>query len=911
MSSTDNHRKYFSPEDREETVFSSDKSQLNKEAICDDLDTSIRSETNRQIQGYIEVPQQPFSTERETPRSGNTRAEQPRSYTYGGHQQEESQNSAKTQPYSMAGRNNHINDVEQPIHESKYGMVEQTAGTEGEFRTDDRGVFVSSVKGSVSDTIKNDVRASEDTTTSVALQSTAERNSHINDVEQPIHESRYGTVERNIEETNVLGGAAGTAEITGTTRGFQADDREVFASSVKNSVSDTIKNDIKASEAAAFAGVTWDTLDKKEGLVKTAAGAIGREIEAAIGQSGKEGDITDRSKGHAIKYGFKIGKGAILSSAVVGRGAVRLGKYGKKLSNDVSAGALSADTAKKLILDRTKTNIAGAGKSLAGVIKTGAINTVVEFKGSDDLGIQAITKPKDIIVGTKRTLKTAKGTLKTTKKVAKVAQKGCKQIFTIGKKILTNPVVLKGLAIAILAGLIVSIIVSVISTVVGMFSAFSLKSDDYELSRTYLYITELDAKAAEDIVNEDKRLHIPGIDVYKYTVNGIEVKKDQINVCTNADLILTYLDSKFEDYTFDNVKDEITSLHSQLYQINKTRWTEEIEHETSSTNPDTGETETDTYTEYVYHMDIDLSATSWEEYYSLNKDSLLTPDQQEQYDTIQQVGVYSFHQSLSNPFVDQSWFIDFSSRWGWRLIDGNLKEYPSLDINMAAGTPINACNGGKVTITNGYNGLGNCLKIVMDNGDYTVYGHMSSISVSNGQTVSAGDVIGYVGSAGNGSKLSLEYWQKGKNLNPLISLGGVQYTYSGEGMGDEKFQQLMAEATKYIGYPYVWGGSSPSTSFDCSGFICWSYTHSGVYNLPRTTAQGVFDQCSPVAQTDLQPGDLVFFTGTYDSAGAVSHIGIYVGGQKMLHCGSPIGFADLTSSYWRNHFYAYGRLYSH
>lgn len=130
----------------------------------------------------------------------------------------------------------------------------------------------------------------------------------------------------------------------------------------------------------------------------------------------------------------------------------------------------------------------------------------------------------------------------------------------------------------------------------------------------------------------------------------------------------------------------------------------------------------------------------------------------------------------------------------------------------------------------------------------------------------------------------------------------------GIAMGNGSFRTLMEEATKYIGWPYVWGGSSPSTSFDCSGYVCWVYTQSGVYNLPRTTAQGIFDQCSVVSREEAKPGDLIFFTGTYASGSPVSHIGIYVGENQMLHCGNPIGYADIDSTYWSSHFYAMGRL---
>ena len=145
----------------------------------------------------------------------------------------------------------------------------------------------------------------------------------------------------------------------------------------------------------------------------------------------------------------------------------------------------------------------------------------------------------------------------------------------------------------------------------------------------------------------------------------------------------------------------------------------------------------------------------------------------------------------------------------------------------------------------------------------------------------------------------------------------IKYGYSatdkitgipGEAFNDETFAKLMQEATKYIGFPYQWGGSTPETSFDCSGFVCWVYTHSGVHNLPRTTAQQIYNQCTPVSKDEVKPGDLVFFTGTYQSSNPVTHIGIYVGDNQMLHCGDPIGYANLGNSYWIKHFYGYGRL---
>ena len=130
------------------------------------------------------------------------------------------------------------------------------------------------------------------------------------------------------------------------------------------------------------------------------------------------------------------------------------------------------------------------------------------------------------------------------------------------------------------------------------------------------------------------------------------------------------------------------------------------------------------------------------------------------------------------------------------------------------------------------------------------------------------------------------------------------YEVPREYLDDETFAAILSEAEKYIGYPYVWGGSSPATSFDCSGYVSWVINHSG-WNVGRLGAQGLYNICTPTSNP--KPGDLVFFVGTYDTAG-VSHCGIYVGDGMMIHCGDPIQYANLNTSYWQSHFYAYGRL---
>ena len=134
----------------------------------------------------------------------------------------------------------------------------------------------------------------------------------------------------------------------------------------------------------------------------------------------------------------------------------------------------------------------------------------------------------------------------------------------------------------------------------------------------------------------------------------------------------------------------------------------------------------------------------------------------------------------------------------------------------------------------------------------------------------------------------------------------TDYDIPPEALDDEVFAAIIKEAEKYLGYPYVWGGSSPSTSFDCSGFVSWVINRSG-WDVGRLGAQGLCNICTPVSSANVKPGDLVFFTGTYDTPG-VSHVGIYVGNNMMIHCGDPISYANLNSSYWQSHFYRYGRL---
>ena len=143
-------------------------------------------------------------------------------------------------------------------------------------------------------------------------------------------------------------------------------------------------------------------------------------------------------------------------------------------------------------------------------------------------------------------------------------------------------------------------------------------------------------------------------------------------------------------------------------------------------------------------------------------------------------------------------------------------------------------------------------------------------------------------------------------IRQMLIEGYTKYDLPPEALENTRFAAMIKEAEKYLGYPYVWGGSSPSTSFDCSGLVCWVVNHSG-WSVGRTSAQGLYNLCTPVSRSNARPGDLVFFKGTYKTNG-VSHVGIYVGNNRMLHCGDPISYTNINTQYWQSHFFTFGRL---
>ena len=270
-----------------------------------------------------------------------------------------------------------------------------------------------------------------------------------------------------------------------------------------------------------------------------------------------------------------------------------------------------------------------------------------------------------------------------------------------------------------------------------------------------------------------------------------------------------------------------------------------------------------------------------------------------------------------------------SSYYGYRKNPNTgLQElHRGIDISVPVGTAVYAGQDGKVTTAGYSEEYGNYIVIENDQGYMSKYAHLSRLKVSTGQNVQKGALIGLSGNTGSaiGSSLHLECLYNGEYYNPLFYFEVGEGTLYGEGedgisqdpgdvdapdaFSDAKVQALMNEAKKYVGRAYVWGGSTPTTGFDCSGFVKWSVEHSGfsTRTLPHS-AQGIYNMCARVSAADANPGDFIFFTGTYHTSNPVTHIGIYCGDGVMLHCGDPIKYSNINTSYWQSHFYAYGRL---
>ena len=399
-----------------------------------------------------------------------------------------------------------------------------------------------------------------------------------------------------------------------------------------------------------------------------------------------------------------------------------------------------------------------------------------------------------------------------------------------------------------------------------------------------------------DSIEED----YPDYDEYEYNLEEIG---------HNPFTLINYLSAIKVDVVAADADAEIESLFDEMYELTLTPRTDTRTR--TVTNEETGEEEEEEYTVEV--LEVELTRKPLEdivaERLTGNDDaSVLYAAYQQTNGALQQ-----FYTPL-----DVDWYSLVKSYYGYRKnpITGENQFHRGIDIAVPEGSEVYAGHDGTVT-TAGYNDdYGNYIVIEDSEGFVTKYAHLESMNVSAGQTVKHGAIIGKTGSTGavTGSHLHLECLSNGEYYNPLFYFengnGSIYGTTDPIG-GSGDVAALIAEAENYLGYPYVWGGSSPSTSFDCSGFVCYVLTHSGYYNMPRTTAQGIYNQCQHISASEARAGDIIFFTGTYNSGNPVTHVGIYAGNGQMIHCGDPIKYSSINTPYWQSHFYAFGRLSGH
>ena len=491
--------------------------------------------------------------------------------------------------------------------------------------------------------------------------------------------------------------------------------------------------------------------------------------------------------------------------------------------------------------------------------------------------------------------KSANFITKVAKKIQEIASRNVSLLVTIG-----------------IFALLLIMIMTAISSCGAMFSdgmsttlAGSYMSVPAEIDAADLAFSELEMELQKEInaIETD----YPDYDEYRYNLDAIG---------HDPFVLISYLSAVHTEFTASEVQSEIESLFEEMYELTLNPTTETRTR--TVTDPETGEETEEEYT--VTILEVTLTATDL----GVVVAGHMNEEQKEIY------ALYTETHGLTQQFytpLNLYWYSYVSSYYGYRInpVTGQEQFHRGVDIVVPTGTTVLAAMDGTVTTATYDASYGNYVVIEDSNGYCTKYAHMDTLNVSAGQTVTHGTTIGTTGNTGSstGSHLHIECLYNGEYYNPLFYFDVGEGTLYGESPGgggspgnvippdsydDATVQALMEEAARYLGYPYVWGGSSPSTSFDCSGFVCWVFTNSGVHNLPRTTAQGIYDQCTPVSAADAKAGDIIFFTGTYNSPGPVSHVGIYCGNGVMIHCGDPIKYASINTPYWQSHFYSFGRL---
>lgn len=493
--------------------------------------------------------------------------------------------------------------------------------------------------------------------------------------------------------------------------------------------------------------------------------------------------------------GNETAKHSIYQVVRTPKNTLRTYRTGRKI---LSAGRYTIKSAAALAMGRTTLgNVLKNRRNEIYKAQTGLTTTakeaIINFKGgtSEDLGVQTFVRTKDAIITSSRTAKqayrtgkaaarltkkTVKNTVKVGKKAVKAAQKTAFAVKSVAR-LLMNPLVLKALIIiAVVAALLIAAIAAA-SSVLSFFSFLTFTSHTDDLNETHKYITELDTELMLEINEVQSSSKWKGKDNYHFYIDyGTPTAVDQKSVKVNTDTtkLIAYLTSKYDDFKYKDVKDEIKTIHSQLFKIAYREWSEQVSSTSTSTDPDTGETITTTSTKTVTHLDTTLQAITFEKW--LNIYGNLNDSQKERYENTLVSGGTMMLRDYGSPFVKTDWRPLISSRFGYRIDQGKKEFHNGIDIPMATGTQINSVSEGTASVGYEADGYGNYVTITYTyNKDTEVsftYGHCEKILVTEGQKVKRGDVIATVGSTGKstGSHLHITYKIDGKEFNPEFYL---------------------------------------------------------------------------------------------------------------------------------------------
>ncbi|MCL2078757.1 MAG: peptidoglycan DD-metalloendopeptidase family protein [Oscillospiraceae bacterium] len=422
----------------------------------------------------------------------------------------------------------------------------------------------------------------------------------------------------------------------------------------------------------------------------------------------------------------------------------------------------------------------------------------------------------------------------------------------------------------------------------GAITAASYLAQDADADSAELYYTEWETDLLLQINRTES--DYSGYDEYRYQAD---------NIGHNPYELMAFLTAVYQEFTYSGVEAVLRQIFAEQYQL------------TFTPSVETRYTDGEEPEPYDWHV---MTVTLTSRPFTVVITPRMNTEQRQHYEILMRSK--GNRQYAGSPF-EFNWLPYVSSYYGYRVhpISGAKDYHKGIDVAIPTGTDIRAAHDGTVYIGNDPSGFGLYITLTGADGLVTNYAHLDSTVAVNGQTVTAGDVIAKSGNSGSstGPHLHFEIIKDGQYLNPLYfsltnDTGSFPvYGTPGAPMGDGSFAALLAVAEAQLGKPYVWGAAGPN-SFDCSGFTSYVLNTSGVTNIGRQTAQGLYNMCVPIPQSALEPGDLVFLTGTYSAAHPVTHVGIYIGGGTIIHAGNPVGYAQLNSTYWQSHYYAAGRI---